>query len=230
MTHRTRAALSALALALTASLTPAPAATAAPGHDRRTAAAEARPDPCTGEYQDDARLGPKHLPRPWEAPVGPLLRNYRRTGGLSAGAFLARYWKDEDPQGPAGWKYPPDDGFAETNGQVDKHVEVLEPGEDLDRFGSEYGSYLAPAGDPYAERALPPQNLDTRDPKYPCDYHRYIVEEPFPVWQGRIAPWFGQPGGGRQIKLDPALLDPGDGRRLNVAWLLDNGYLAPAAA
>ncbi|AYN43110.1 DUF4237 domain-containing protein [Streptomyces dangxiongensis] len=230
MTHRTRAALSALALALTASLTPAAAATAAPDQDRRTAPADARPAPCTGEYQDDARLGPKHLPRSWEAPVGPLLRNYRRTGGLSATAFLARYWKDEDPQGPAGWKYPPNDGFAETNGHVDKHIEVLERGEDLDRFGSEYGSYLAPAGDRYAERALPPQNLNTRDPKYPCDYHRYLVEQPFPVWQGRIAPWFAQPGGGRQIKLDPALLNPGDGQRLNVRWLLDHGYLAPAAA
>jgi hypothetical protein len=226
--NRTRAALSALALALTTTLTHA-AATAAPDEPRRAAQTGPRPAPCTGAYQGDARLGPEHLPRSWEAPVGPLLRNYQRTGGLSTRAFLAKYWKDGDASGPAGWKYPPNDGFTETNGEVDKHVEVLEVGEDLDRFGSEYGSYLAPAGDPYAKRALPPQNLNTREPAYPCDYHRYTVEQPFPVWQGVIAPWFEQPGGGQQIKLDPALLPPGDGERLNVEWLLDHGYLTRAA-
>ncbi|MFD3730333.1 TNT domain-containing protein [Streptomyces sp. NPDC058632] len=241
MKNRSRAALYALALALTAALSPttataatptAPAAPATEEHHRteRTALRPAlRPAPCTGAYQGDARLGPETLPRPWEAPVGPLLKNYRRTGDLSPSAFLAKYWKDEDPAGPAGWKYPPNDGFSEVNGEVDKHVEVLEPGEDLDRFGSEYGSYLAPAGDPYAKRSLPPQNLNTREPAHPCDYHRYTVTQPFAVWQGGIAPWFEQPGGGQQIKLDPAFLDPGDGERLNVKWLLDHGYLAHAA-
>jgi hypothetical protein len=225
--NRTRAVLSALTLALATVLSPA-AATAVTDEHRRAAPVEPRPAPCTGAYQGDARLGPKNLPRTWEAPVGPLLTNYQRTGGLSPRAFLGKYWKDEGPEGPAGWKYPPNDGFAETNGEVDKHVEVLEPGEDLDRFGSEYGSYLAPAGDPYAKRALPPQNLNTRETAYPCDYHRYTVRRHFPVWQGRIAPWFEQPGGGRQIKLDPALLPPGEGERLNVKWLLDHGYLARA--
>jgi hypothetical protein len=227
--HRTRTTLSTLALTATACLAPA-AATAAEDAGPRAALVEPPPAPCTGEYQGDARLGPRNLPRSWQSPVGPLLKNYQRTGGLSPRVFLAKYWKDDSPQGPGGWKYPPNDGFAETNsGEVDKHVEVLEPGEDLDRFGSEYGSYLAPAGDPYAKRALPPQNLNTRDPKYPCDYHRYTVKLPFPVWQGRIAPWFEQPGGGQQVKLDPALLAPGEGERLNVKWLLDHGYLAPAA-
>ncbi|MEU1854326.1 TNT domain-containing protein [Streptomyces sp. NPDC019990] len=173
----------------------------------------------------------------WPDEVGELLVDH--AGGLAAvqrrrghhpqpdGAWAAELDGD---CGPGGWKYPPDDGFAETNsGEVDKHVEVLEPGESLDRFGSEYGSYLAPTGDSYAKRALPPQNLNTREPKYPCDYHRYTVKQPFPVWQGRIAPWFEQPGGGQQIKLDPALLAPGEGERLNVKWLLDHGYLARAA-
>ncbi|MFI8307228.1 TNT domain-containing protein [Streptomyces sp. NPDC085927] len=240
MKNRSRAALSALTLTLTAALSPT-TATAATGpgtgpgtssaveEHHRSEQAAPRPAPCTGAYQGDARLGPETLPRPWEAPVGPLLKDYQRTGDLSPSAFLAKYWKDEDPEGPAGWKYPPNDGFAEVNGEVDKHVEVLDPGEDLDRFGSEYGSYLAPAGDPYAKRALPPQNLNTREPAHPCDYHRYTVTRPFAVWQGGIAPWFEQPGGGQQIKLDPALLTPGDGERLNVKWLLDHGYLAPAA-
>ncbi|MFE5211392.1 TNT domain-containing protein [Streptomyces sp. NPDC056600] len=220
-TKRPRAALSALALALAATAVTAPTATA-------DTASAARPDPCTGEFRGDARLGPANLPDPAEPPVGPLLRGYHRTGGLSARDFLAAYWKEDGPSGSGGWKYPPNDGFAEVNGEVDKQVETLEPGAELDRFGSEYGSYLAPAGDPYAKRALPPQNLNTRDTAYPCDYHRYTVTRRFDVWQGRAMPWFEQPGGGQQIKLDPALLMPGPDERLNVGWLLDHGYLAPA--
>ncbi|MFF8382457.1 TNT domain-containing protein [Streptomyces kanasensis] len=222
---RLRAFLSALALSLTALSAPAsPAAAAPPPADPR----EERPAACSGEFQGDARLGPKYLPRPPEKPVGPLLTGYRRTGGMSPKAFLATYWKEEGPDGPAGWKYPPNDGFAEVNGEVDRRVATLRPGDRLDRFGSEYGAYLAPAGDAYARRALPPQSLHTRDAAFPCDYRVYRVERPFPVWRGGIAPWFGQPGGGQQIKLDPALLDPGPGQRLNVRWLLDQGYLTPA--
>ncbi|MDN3295170.1 TNT domain-containing protein [Streptomyces ficellus] len=221
--NRLRAVLSALALTVAALSAPTPAV-AAPADDTR----RQRPAVCSGEFQGDARLGPKYLPRPSEHPVGPLLKGYKRTGGLSPKAFLATYWKEEGPGGPAGWKYPPNDGFAEVNGRVDKHVEILQPGEVLDRFGSEYGSYLAPAGDAYAKRALPPQNLNTREPAFPCDYRRYTVKRPFPVWEGGIAPWFAQPGGGRQIKLDAALLNPGQGERLNVKWLLAEGYLAPA--
>lgn len=234
---RLRAVLSALALTVTALSAPAlsapaQAAAASPSAAVAESAGEEarshRPAACTGEFRGDARLGPMFLPRPKDEPVGPLLKGWKRTGGLSAKAFLATYWKDEGPDGPGGWKYPPNDGFAEVNGEIDKHVEFLEPGEELDRFGSEYGSYLAPAGDPYAKRALPPQSLNTRESAHPCDYHRYTVSRPFPVWQGGIAPWFEQPGGGQQIKLDAALLDPGPGERLNVKWLLDRGYLAPA--
>ncbi|CAL9315951.1 TNT domain-containing protein [Streptomyces sp. SudanB25_2051] len=225
--NRLRAVLSALALAVTALSAPAVPAVAA--ESSAVDVRKARPAACTDAFQGDSRLGPKYLPRPSEKPVGPLLKGYQRTGGLSAKAFLAKYWKEESAEGPAGWKYPPNDGFAEVNGRVDKHVEVLEPGEELDRLGSEYGSYLAPAGDPYAKRALPPQNLNTRDAAFPCDYHVYRVERPFPVWQGRIAPWFEQPGGGQQIKLDPALLDPGAGQRLSVKWLLEQPFLSPVS-
>ncbi|MBT2505473.1 TNT domain-containing protein [Streptomyces sp. ISL-98] len=184
-----------------------------------------RPAPCTGQFQGDARLGPERLPRKWEKPVGPLVKGYQRTGALSPDAFLKKYW--EGPADSGGWKYPPNDGFDQVNGEVDKHREELEEGQELDRFGSEFGSYLAPAGDPYAKRALPPQNLNTRDAAFPCDYHLYRVTKPFTVWQGSIAPWFEQPGRGQQVKLDPAFLDPGQGQRLSVKWLLDHGYLAP---
>lgn len=215
-----RSILAAMGAALTLAAVPSAAtadATAAP-------AAHA---PCTGEYHGDARLGPKYLPKKWQSPVGPLLKGYHRTGVLGPKAFLKKYW--EGPADTGSWKYPPNDGFTETNGHVDRTPTALAPGETLDRFGSEYGGYLAPAGDAYEQRALPPQNLNTREAAYVCDYHVYVVEKPFVVWQGPIAPWFEQPGGGQQIKLDAVFLDPGQGQRLNVKWLVEHDYLEPTA-
>ncbi|MZG05544.1 TNT domain-containing protein [Streptomyces sp. SID5614] len=223
--NRMRTALAALGI--TAGLITAPAASAAPGPEKPAPAAE-RHEPCTGEFRGDARLGPKWLPNKRLAPVGPLLNGYQRTGDLTPKDFLKKYW--EGPADTGSWKYPPNDGFAEVNGEIDKEPVELRTGQRLDRFGSEYGGYLAPAGDAYAERALPPQNLNTRDAGTPCDYRVYKVAKPFWVWQGSIAPWFEQPGGGQQIKLDAVFLDPGAGQRLNVKWLLDNGYLTPAGA
>ncbi|MET9604962.1 TNT domain-containing protein [Streptomyces sp. NPDC006512] len=214
-------------MGVTAALATAPAAQAAPAEPAGPAAVSAAAAPCTGEFKGDKRLGPKRLPHKWQPPVGPLLSHYHRTGRLSSSEFLKKYW--EGPADTGGWKYPPNDGFAEVNGNVDKAPELLLEGEVLDRFGSEFGSYLAPAGDAYAKRALPPQNLNTREAEFPCDYHVYRVTKRFVVWEGSIAPWFEQPGGGRQIKLDPAFLDPGAGQRLNVKWLLDQGYLVRVA-
>ncbi|WP_299535994.1 TNT domain-containing protein [uncultured Streptomyces sp.] len=223
--NRTRTAFAALGI--TAGLLTAPGASASAAPDPVPAVQAARPEPCTGEFRGDARLGPKWLPNENRAPVGPLLRGYRRTGGLAPDDFLKKYW--EGPQDTGSWKYPPNDGFATVNGELDKEPFKLRPGLRLDRFGSEYGSYLAPAGDAYAERALPPQSLNTRDAAVPCDYRVYRVSKPFWVWEGGIAPWFEQPGGGRQIKLDAVFLDPGEGQRLNVKWLLDHGYLTAAS-
>lgn len=226
---RIRTVLAALGVAT--AMAAAPTATAAaeskPAASTTAAPSSAAPhEPCTGEFHKDARLGPKWLPKKWQEPVGPLLKGWQRTGGLSPSSFLKKYW--EGPADSGSWKYPPNDGFETVNGQVDKHPEELEEGDVLDRFGSEFGSFLAPAGDSYAERALPPQNLNTRDAAVACDYRVYEVSKPFHVWQGGIAPWFEQPGGGQQIKLDPVFLNPGEGQRLNVKWLLDHGYLEPA--
>jgi hypothetical protein len=44
----------------------------------------------------------------------------------------------------------------------------------------------------------PPTNLDTYSASAPFNYYRYQVQKAFSVMAGRIAPWFGQPGGGIQ--------------------------------
>ncbi|MFD7029278.1 TNT domain-containing protein [Streptomyces sp. NPDC059917] len=185
-------------------------------------------DVCTGRYGDDARLGPEVLPTRDGHPVGRLLDGWRRTGALEPAAFLRQYW--EGPPETGRWKYPPHDGFAELNGVPDRTDDALPPGSLLDRFGPDSGSFLAPAGDPYPARSLPPQSLRTRPGGAACDYHVYEVLRTLPVRRGPAAPWFEQPGGGTQFKLDAALLDPGPAQRLNVKWLLDHGYLAARTA
>lgn len=184
----------------------------------RAPALAAAPELCAGAYQGDNRLGPETLPKPWQRPVGPIVAGYKRFGNLSKEAFLAKYWNG------TGWNYPPQDGFKlRPNGEPIKWKATLTAGRKLDRFGSEFGGFLAPKGSHYSTRAIPPQSLYTFDPAYRCNYHAYKVTKAFAVWEGPIAPWFEQIGGGQQQKLDRALV-PGDGA-LNVAWLLSNGYL-----
>ena len=70
---------------------------------------------------------------------------------------------------------------------------TLQPGDNLDRFGSRYGEYLSPTGTPFEQRSLPPGKQS--DP-----YEGYKVLRPFNVVQDEIAPAFGQPGGGTQLR------------------------------
>lgn len=79
----------------------------------------------------------------------------------------------------------------------------------VDRFGSEYGSFLSPAEAPYDQRALPPSNLDwpNEEPAVPFNYHKYVVRKEFVVLSGPIAPWFGQPGQGTQYRAYSRVMD-----------------------
>ncbi|MEZ0067070.1 hypothetical protein ABIA32_003083 [Streptacidiphilus sp. MAP12-20] len=180
-------------------------------------------DACSASFDHgDKRLGPEQLPT--TGPVGHELVGYQRTGGASDSAFLAQYWDPTAWNGAGGWHYPPQNGYLLLpNGKPAEIKERLAPGQDIDRFGSEYGSFLAPEGLPYASRAIPPQSLDGQPPAA-CNYHDYRVLKTFEVDAGPIAPWFNQPGLGWQYQLDATLV-PGGPTQLNVLWLVNNGYL-----
>ncbi|GLV76969.1 TNT domain-containing protein [Streptomyces hygroscopicus] len=151
-------------------------------------------------YQGDWRLGPAQLPR--GGAIGRMLEGYERLDHFpSASSFLACYW-DEATNG---WWYPYPDGWNLLNGTPLHTTIRLKAGQRVDLFGSGFGHFLAPAGTPYAERALPPSNLDTYDPAYPHGYHLYEVTQPFLVEAGPIRPWFGQPGGGIQYLTGPSI-------------------------
>jgi hypothetical protein len=178
---------------------------------------------CSNQFLDgDSRLGPEHLPSAGE--IGQLVRGYDPLAGLTAGAFINTYWDAAANGGSGGWRFPPDSGFLIANGKPVEYQIPLGVGQDVDRFGSEFGAFLAPEGTPYAQRALPPMSLDNFEPAFTCNYHEYRVEKSFRVDSGPIAPGFGQRGMGRQYQLDGSLV-PGAPTRLTVVWLVDHGYL-----
>ncbi|HEY0700924.1 MAG TPA: TNT domain-containing protein [Micromonospora sp.] len=174
--------------------------------------------PKTRKYYDDNELlGPARLPR--KRPVGPLIEGYQRFGKLTEQQFVAKYIQNGK------YVYPPKDGYVlDGKGNPVKYRTELTVGTRIDRFGFPGGKFLAPLGTPFAERSLPPQNLNTPEGASLANYHRYCVIKPFPVDTGPIAPWFGQPGLGAQYQLNPAYL-PQAGQALTVDWLLHYGYL-----
>ena len=188
-------------------------------------AAVTPPDQCsTEDFGGDPRLGPRDLPT--AGSVGLELRTYDRLAGLTAEQFLAMWWDPAAQGGAGGWRFPPDNGFLlGPHGEPVHAAMTVRAGFRLDRFGSEFGAFLAPAGSPYSSRALPPQSLDNGTAPSGCNYNLYKVVRDFTVDGGPIAPAFGQPGNGLQYLLVAALV-PGAPERLNVRWLIDHGYLA----
>ncbi|MFD4396529.1 TNT domain-containing protein [Kitasatospora sp. NPDC058478] len=220
------APLAAAAALIAPSIPAAAADTATAGTSTAGGSARAAtpPDECSADfYQGDKRLGPADLPTTGR--VGRELVGYQRTGSLSEQQFLTTYYDPAGNNGAGGWIYPPSDGYVTLpDGTPVEFDLTLYPNQNIDRYGSEYGAFLAPEGLPYSTRSIPPQSLDGTPPAG-CNYHDYKVVKPFKVHAGPIAPWFGQPGWGLQYQLDAALV-PGGPAKLNVLWLVDNGYLS----
>ncbi|KAJ0413652.1 hypothetical protein BJY00DRAFT_319592 [Aspergillus carlsbadensis] len=176
------------------------------------------PNPCEGitfsnatYVCGDSRLGPVRYPRRF--PLRNGLRTYARFGSLCPAEFLEKWATSAAPEGT--YIYPPENGFVVDDDEVPIIGNVTLPvGQKLDRFGSEYGTFLAALGAPYIERSLPPSNLITHDGNYPFNYHVYQVTREFVVGLGPIAPWFEQPGMGTQF-VAPT----------NVLGLIEGGFL-----
>jgi len=103
----------------------------------------------------------------------------------------------EPTDGPAGeqvqvaapaYVWPPADTVPEGCSDTGE-PELLTSGTVLDRFGTAHGRVFSADGTPFAQRSLPPTDLD-------AGYRRYRVLRDVPVWRGVSAGWFGQPGGG----------------------------------
>lgn len=81
------------------------------------------------------------------------------------------------------------------------------PGTRIDRYGSEYGTFLPSEGTSYRARSLKP-GTDGKP------YNVYEVTKPITVDAGEVAPWFGYEGGGMQYELPDRVIN-----------LIDNGPL-----
>ena len=175
--------------------------------DQRTGGSNSAPNPALEDYfKGDWRLGPQDLPH--TGPIGEMLRGYRRVDHTSPYWFLGCYWQTDPVSGKSGWWYPDNHGFAlDKDGKPIEKRATLRTGQLVDLFGSGFGNFLAPAGTPYAKRAIPPSNLDEYTTKYPSSYHLYRVVKPFTVDAGPIRPWFGQPGLGLQYMTDLSIPD-----------------------
>lgn len=89
--------------------------------------------------------------------------------------------------------YPPNDGFS---GAVQKIT--LEAGTLIQRTGDLVGRYIAPAGTPTQMLSLPYDKIGQ-----PTTILQ--VQQSVEVLAGRVAPWFGQIGGGIQYQLGTPL-------------------------
>lgn len=203
----------ALAAALVAALLPATATAPA------QAATKKRTTCSTADYRGDPRLGPKRLPN--AGPLRTVLKGYDRFDGMTSRAYLAKYYDDAGKT----WRYPPQGGYLlNPDGTPVKLQVTIFAGQRIDRFGSEFGSYLSPEGTPYGARGIPPQSLDNATTPATCNYSRYKVLRDIPVYSGPIAPALGQPGFGLQYVLDASIF-PGSPQGFNVGYLVTNGYL-----
>lgn len=104
---------------------------------------------------------------------------------------LAQKWLNED--GKINW--PPNAGFVESPQKI-----ALKPGAKIDRYGDRDGSYFSPAGTPFEHRGLPESFKQA--PKM-----TYEILKELPATSGIAAPWFDQPGGGTQHKLDMSVFE-----------------------
>ncbi|MFC9559246.1 glycohydrolase toxin TNT-related protein, partial [Agromyces sp. NPDC056965] len=119
-----------------------------------------------------------------------------------------------------GWAvYPGNDG-----GNVGSFVEyhdvdsfIADYGDELDRMGGPWGSFLSFPGTAFEMRSLPPSNLS--DP-----YSVYEMTGRLPagvrIEVSEIAPAFGRDGGGMQVRILDA-----SGQPMTVDELLDNGIV-----
>lgn len=176
------------------------------------------PNPCHGiSYQKpgyicgDPRLGP--LNQPHIFPLSTETATYQALGNLCPKAYLEKWATSVSSSGT--YQYPPNNGFAlDSSGNPISGQLTLVPGQKLDRFGGETGSFLAPLGAPYIERSLPPSSLGTSDWRFPFNYRVYEVVEEFVVTAGPVRAWFEQPGMGTRFMAAS-----------NVADLVEGGFL-----
>ena len=111
------------------------------------------------------------------------------------------------PPPPIEWPIQPLAGEPPLTLFRGKRLLELQPGTEVDRFGTPEGNLTYVAGTPFEQRSLVPDWVHR-------PYHVYRVTRPMQALTGGAIPWFDQPGGGTAYLLPRP-----------VAELVDNGDL-----
>jgi len=111
------------------------------------------------------------------------------------------------PAPPVEWPIQPLAGEPPLTLFRGKRLLELQPGTEVDRFGTPDGNLTYVAGTPFEQRSLVPEWVNR-------PYHVYRVIRPVQALTGGAIPWFDQPGGGTAYLLPRAIGD-----------LVDNGDL-----
>jgi hypothetical protein len=111
------------------------------------------------------------------------------------------------PPPPIEWPIQPLAGEPPLTLFRGKRLLELQPGTEVDRFGTPEGNLTYVAGTPFEQRSLVPDWVHR-------PYHVYRLIRPLQALAGGAIPWFDQPGGGTAYLLPRA-----------VAELIDNGDL-----
>lgn len=193
-----------------------------PGWVRR---GDVEPDPGYGTRQPtwgtlNARSGVPTTINPDVARLGGDLTDPWGVDPVTGRPFTERTWSHRfvDQNGDVRW--PPNRG-AVTGSRVefddaDRFMELY--GDQFDRVGYPGGEYLGvPPGATWGQRGLPPGHLDR--PVHDYGYSG-VLPEGVTIEVSEIAPAFGQPGGGIQVRFME------DGEALSVDELIRRGVLS----
>ncbi len=102
------------------------------------------------------------------------------------------------PPPPGDWPIQPMNGEPPLTLFRGKRLLELQPGTELDRFGTPEGNLTYVAGTPFEQRSLVPDWVHR-------PYHVYRVLRPVQALTGGAIPWFDQPGGGTAYLLPRAV-------------------------
>ncbi len=99
---------------------------------------------------------------------------------------------------------------------------VIEEGKEIERYGSNFGSYVTDIGTPYEELSLPeiPEDRPYHVFRFKAGFREAAKKAGIRIWKGYIAPAWECPGGGIQYYFDDAL-----GRDVSVFKLIDDGVI-----
>jgi hypothetical protein len=151
----------------------------------------------TGAYRDfDVQMADPHI-HPSNAAI--VEAEYRPFPDMSAREFVDTYRVTPQSDGALDWDWP-DHGGAVPGTVVRR---VLSPSDELllDRIGGPDGEYFSTPETPFGSRSIPPDRLNYSRFAFSIETDNALVRAGrVEIEFSEVAPAFGQPGGGQQVR------------------------------